>query len=323
MNSTDKSSNIMQFGKDTIAQAASFHQSNFLYRSEEFPGSKFLESLQAEVESGRVLFVENQQSDTAIYYRHLPWDSEYFETPTYRIEFLTSSRSRDSAIREYRLLLDRLIARMRSAHDRLYVFSEVPSQAIDPIQSLCLSGWKMVETRLMYYNDALQRYDYPHRFPVRAASLDDIPNLREVASSARNNFDRFHSDCFFSLEIADEFLATFVENSVKGFADVTLVPDLDANEPGAFLTGNFVAPTEAPPDAKIAKMVLSAVGGKRRGWYVKLISEMSYFFKDRGIDVCYMATQSTNKAVIRTWEKLGYSYGKSSHVFAYASEGTK
>lgn len=61
-------------------------------------------------------------------------------------------------------------------------------------------------------------------------------------------------------------------------------------------------------------MILSAVGEQRRGWYVKLISELSHYFKERGVDTCFMTTQSTNRAVIRTWEKLGYSFGRCAHV---------
>lgn len=33
-----------------------------------------------------------------------------------------------------------------------------------------------------------------------------------------------------------------------------------------------------------------------------------------GVDTCFMTTQSTNRAVIRTWEKLGYSFGRCAHV---------
>jgi len=313
----------MQAKKEMLLQAAAFHPSSFLYRDQEALGAMLLEKMTADSASGNVLLLEGDGADTALYYRYLPWDSQYFDIPTYRLELLASALSRRGALDEYCGLLQSLASSVKSTHDRFYAFAEVPSEAVDAMQALCLSGWRLVETRLTYCNDSLQQFGYPHRFPVREATLDDVGNLREIAAIARNNFDRFHADCFFSTEVADNFLATFVENSIKGFADVTLVPALDNNEPGAFLTGNFL-PQSSLSAKKMAKMVLSAVGEKRRGWYVKLISEMSYLFKEKGIDVCYMTTQSTNKAVIRTWEKLGYSYGKSSHIFAFvADEGQR
>lgn len=177
-----------------------------------------------------------------------------------------------------------------------------------------MAGWRVVESRLTYYHDKLQQFDHSHRFKVREARMDDIANLRQVAAVSRNAFDRFHADFFFSPATADAYLSTFVENSVNGFADVVLVPAVDENAPNAFLTGSFVRGIQELPHRRIARMILSAVGEQRRGWYVKLISELSHYFKERGVDTCFMTTQSTNRAVIRTWEKLGYSFGRCAHV---------
>lgn len=305
----------MSYPDVLIAQAAQFSPTSFLHKLHNLLGNDLLSTLETDVKNGNVAKFSDTENQTTVYYRHLQWDSDYFGVPTYRIELMCSKSIAKPAIDSYKKCISALSAKLKETHGTAYLFAEIPSEAIFPIQALCVSEWRLVETRLTYYTDQIQSYNYTKRFPVRAATADDIENLKCTAMKSRNDFDRFHADCFFSEQTADKFLATFVENSVRGFADITLVPNPDDNSPDAFLTANLLPANPSMPDKTSARMILSAVGEKRRGWYVKLISEMSYIFKDKGIDIAFMTTQSTNKAVIRTWEKLGYSYGRSSHVF--------
>ncbi|MFC1701369.1 hypothetical protein ACFL1J_01280 [Pseudomonadota bacterium] len=302
------------------AQAAFFTPTSFFHKSHSLLGVEFLEGIQKECDRGNLKIVQSSSTHTAIFYKHLPWDSDYFGIPTFRIEFITSSLEKSEAIEEIESVLVKLTAVLLATHKRFYIFAELPCEAICSIQSLCISQWKMVETRLTYYQEAIGNYNYLRRFPVRYATQADISGLRSTAMKARNDFDRFHADFFFSEKVADGFLATFIENSINGFADITLVPNPDDNPPGAFLTANILPTSNALPEKRLARMILSAVDESRRGWYLKLISEMSYIFRDKGIDVAFMTTQATNRAVIRTWEKLGYSLGKTSHVFAKVVE---
>lgn len=304
----------MTFDPRLLAQAALFHPMSFLTRTPEAAAAQFLRSLDAEVGGGQVELLESEDGSSRVYWRRLGWDTDYFGVPMYRVDFFQSTLDGSAAIEAYRTLLQQLQAVVGAASEKFYVFAEVPSDAVLPLQGACAAGWRLVESRLTYYHDRLQQFDYAQRFKVRQASADDIPNLREVAALSRNQFDRFHADPFFSAATADAYLSTFVENSVKGFADVVLVPAVDELPPNAFLTGNFVAETPEFASRKIARMILSAVGEKRRGWYVKLIAELSQHFKAHGVDTCHMTTQSTNRAVIRTWEKLGYSFGRCAHV---------
>lgn len=301
-----------------LAQAALFHPASFLTRAPEAAAEQFLQKLEAETAGGELLVITSGDESTRVYYRKLAWDSEYFGVPMYRVEFFSSTLDGESAVTAYRELLETLKNTVAAHSDSFYVFAEIPSDAILPLQGGCAAGWRLVESRLTYYHDRLQQFDYPQRFKVRQAVVEDIPNLREVAAVSRNAFDRFHSDYFFSAATADAYLSTFVENSVKGFADVVLVPAVDNLPPNAFLTGSY-APEFA--GKKIARMILSAVGTQRRGWYVKLIAELSQHFKAQGVDICHMTTQSTNRAVIRTWEKLGYSFGRCAHVLVL-TQGT-
>jgi dTDP-4-amino-4,6-dideoxy-D-galactose acyltransferase len=133
---------------------------------------------------------------------------------------------------------------------------------------------------------------------------------------ARNPFDRYHADPFFPQSVSDEYLATFIENSVNGFADIVMVPADGESLPGAFFSANLTPYKDSSVGLKLGRIVLVAVGEDRSGWHLRLMTEMTYHFKKCGVQVGYMATQSTNRAVIRNCEKLGYRYGRCTHVFA-------
>ncbi|MCY4753428.1 GNAT family protein [Pelomonas aquatica] len=304
----------MNIDPQLLAQAAIFHPMSFLMRAPESAAEQFLQKLDADVASGSLQVVASSDWASRIYFRRLAWDTDYFGVPMYRVDFFRSALEGEAAVLAFRDLLETLKSNVAQNADKYYVFAEIPSDAIYPLQGACMAGWRLVESRLTYYHDRLQQFEYAQRFKVREATTDDVLNLRDVAAVSRNAFDRFHADFFFSPAAADAYLSTFVENSVKGFADVVLVPAVDDLHPNAFLTGNYVPELPELPGKKIARMILSAVGEKRRGWYVKLIAELSHYFKAHGVDTCHMTTQSTNRAVIRTWEKLGYSFGRCAHV---------
>lgn len=203
---------------------------------------------------------------------------------------------------------------INSSLSEYYIFSEVPCEDTGVIAGVTGAGWHLIETRITCYRDDLQDFSYSNRSPVRSAVERDIKELRMAAIEAVNHYDRFHADAFFSKKESDEFLATFIENSVKGFADEVIVPaDGPAN---AFLTGNYLASPPALSHRKMGKMVLSAVTKSRRGWYVKLIAELSYKFKEKGLDTVLMTTQATNRAVLKVWHRHGYQFGRCTHIFS-------
>jgi len=307
----------------TIMEGYTYSPLSFLNRRQEALGADFLKALQSDVSSGELSCIKDGSGQTEIYYRALPWDTNYFKIPTYRIDFMHSLLMKGEGVASLENLLVTLDSQLSKLHGKYYIFAEIPSEGLTSLQALCLARWKLIETRLTYFSDKVQSHAYPKRFATKDATAEDIEPLRITAKACRNDFDRFHADFSFSEEVADEFLGTFIENSIKGYADITMIPEASDGAPDAFLTANLMPAEYCGDSAKIGKMILSAVGRSRRGWYVKLISEMTYRFKDLGIDLAFMTTQSTNRAVIKTWEKLGYSYGKSTHVFAMVSGGAK
>jgi dTDP-4-amino-4,6-dideoxy-D-galactose acyltransferase len=262
-----------------------------------------------------IITISSKEVHFLFYVSQLKWDSDYFGVPTLKLQAVlyppeTSLEALSAAVATFKA--------QQLSHS--YIFIEIPSEDILLIQALGQNGFRTVETRLTYFNDDLAAYQEP-RYAVRKATEADIPNLRRVAAMMRNDFDRFHADPVFSAQKADDFLATYVENSIKGFTDVVLVPDAENLASDSFLTANYFLNQWDFLGKKVSKMVLSAVSSDtNRGWYLKLISEMTYHLRDEvGSDVIFMNTQSTNRAVFRTWEKLGYRLGGTTHILSFSS----
>lgn len=249
--------------------------------------------------------------------RHLQWDSSYFGIPTYKLLFVHYGHEDDALLRK----ATRLFATEFFTQQGRYCFAEIPSEDIRVIQALNASAFTLVETRLTYYLDLLT-FD-KERFETREATLRDAENLKRVARETRNAYDRFHADSVFTARQADEFLATYVEQSLKGFADFVMVPSAPGVPPDAFLTANYLKDEWEPLGTRISKMVLSAVAPSCKGWYMKLISEMGYHLRDVGAQYAFMHPAATNRAAIHSYEKLGCKYGKAVHVLSRNSLGSR
>jgi dTDP-4-amino-4,6-dideoxy-D-galactose acyltransferase len=243
----------------------------------------------------------------------LEWDSTFFKIETYKlINVLFDTNSLEILSKGVELFLNQI-----KRDKPQYVFIEMPSEDTLLIQALNTARFKLIETRLTYFNDKVLEYNYPERYKVRKAKVDDIDNLMAIASTMRNNFDRFHADKTFDLQIADSFLSKYVEEAIKGFCDIVIVPNEEGINSDSFLTANFFENLWALLDKNISKMVLSAVSSQtNKGWYIKLISEMMYIMKEKGVEFVYLNTQSTNRQVFRTWEKLGFKLGSTTHILS-------
>ena len=254
-----------------------------------------------------------QGTQFSFYQQFLAWDTEYFKIPTYKLLTVlfenTTYLTLQNAVKDF--------VNKTTSENRGYYFIEIPSEDTMLLQALTANGFKFVETRLTYFRGNLDALDTPQRYQVRKAKNSDIDMLKEVARNTRNIYDRIHADTNFNIEIADEYLATYIENAIKGFADIVLIPN-DQNYPSeAFLTANYLKHEWKALNKNISKMVLSAVAPSCKGWYQKLITEMTYHLKDNGAEYIFMNTQSTNRAVFKIWERLGYRLGSTSHILVF------
>ena len=247
-----------------------------------------------------------------IYFRKLDWDTDFFGIPTFRIEY--TSLPLDIPFVKVQSAFNRLFDNLSTALPEFYLFAEAPSEDTAVIAGMGGAGWRLIETRVTYFRDDLKNFNYSTRAEVRKATESDIPELRRCAMETVNNYDRFHADDFFTRSEADNFLAIFIENSVKGFADEVMVP---ANGPAnAFITAKYLSSPPSLAHRKLGKMVVSAVAPQRRGWYKRLIGEMSMRFKEQGVDTGFLTTQATNRAVIKVWAHHGYRFGRCTHIFS-------
>ena len=297
---------------DETRERVLFHSPlNFIRSDEARLTEHVLAGFNKALEAGQL----TQYGDTARFYlRYLAWDSDYFGCPTYRLDFADWDVGLDDVPAKLAAVVGNIRAALAQKHGKYYLFSDVPSEDLNVMQALGMAGMRLVETKLTYFHDDLANFSWPERFVTRHATADDISDLKRVAMETRNYFDRYHADPFYTQAGADRYIGTYLENSIKGFADFVAVPDLDP--PGAFFTCDLIPPEKSPLGKTLGHIALVAVEPARRGWHLKLMSEVSYQFAAAGVAVAYMSTQITNRAVIKNCEKLGYRYGRASHIFA-------
>lgn len=245
---------------------------------------------------------------------YLEWDSRYFGCSTYRLEFSEWDEGVPDPAECVAQALAELQLELAARHGRYYLFAEVPSEDVVVMQALGLARLRLIETRLTYVRENLSELKGKTHHAVRPATESDIPDLRVTAMRARNNYDRFHADTFFSEEVADTFVAEYVEQCVRGLTDIVLVPDENTQSPDAFICGALSI--AAPEGIRAGRLVLTAVANTRKGWYRHLNEALLAWMQANGMSYCLNTTQSTNRAVIHVCEQLGYKYGRATHVFA-------
>lgn len=261
-----------------------WHPTEFLIRN--FPGS----------------FEVFPVSDDEIAVKKLPWDSEFFGSPIFKIDYLPEDAGSE-----------KIVAAIPEKEVMGLVFAEVPTRATCAIRNLGKAGFTMVETRLTYFHTLKQ---LPVRTKAsRMAVSEDLPFLQKTASGAVNEFDRYHTDLFFSNQMANRYLETYISNCLNGFAETIFVPDLP--DPPA----SFVAVSNAPmpnlkSGLKFYRIPLTACLPENRGWHYHLCLEALHYAANQGAIALVMTTQAANSAVIHNCEKLGFKLGSTFHIFS-------
>lgn len=245
--------------------------------------------------------------------QRLQWDSDFFGYEVARLHGIWAP-GRQLGLRDDVTpgveLLHGALARLRE-RNTAYVFATIDATDLPTLRTFSGAGFELIETRLHYHRPL----DGPpaDRYPTRLAVADDVPSLAAVAAQTVNHFDRFHADPFIDESDAHRLMEQWVRASVTGgFADATVV--IDEPSPLAFCTAKYHQEHWDRWGLRLAQPVLSAVSPERRGWYVKIISELNEHLRSVGAEHSWLVTQITNNAVVRSWEKLGYGFGKGEHV---------
>jgi dTDP-4-amino-4,6-dideoxy-D-galactose acyltransferase len=244
---------------------------------------------------------------------HLAWDSNYFGTPTYRLftGLFGSETSTGQLLNASAALQQKLVSQ-----GSFYAFSLVVAEDTALLQALTGSGWRLIETRLNFYCPVAE-ITLPAPVPVRLAELSEAEYIGQISAAARNDFDRFHADPWFGPERGDAFLARYAQAAVEGsYADAVLLPNELGLPIDSFLAISDVPMLPGLPGSAASRVLLTAVGPQNRGWHLKLVAETVRRAASLQHNYVLMTTQSTNKAVFRTCEKLGFRLGNVTHVLA-------
>lgn len=244
----------------------------------------------------------------------LPWDSEFFGRGMARLNAVVRPGTVADLREDSQLASEALDAVLAEAKRRNvdYVLSPAAPSNLHFLRVLAKSGFELIETRCHYHRALLEPPQ--QRYATRLATPDDVPSLARAARTMVNPFDRFHADPAIAPTDADRMMERWVEASiVNGFADATIVPAVD--QPEAFCTAKYHRQHWAGWNIKLSQPVLSAVSPRHRGWYIRILMELDEHLRSIGAEHSFLITQITNNAVVRSWEKIGYQFGKGEHVF--------
>ena len=246
--------------------------------------------------------------------QHLPWDTEFFGTDTYRLfTGLFGAETNPAALAQVAGSLRAQLAQ----RGPYYAFSVVPAEDVSLLQALSGGGWRLVETRLNFYRPTAEPLALPPA-AVRLARPEEAVHIGRVSAAARNDYDRFHADPWFGAARADAMLARYAEATVAGSyaADAVLVPDEPGLPVDSFLAIGDSAADAGVPGSGASRVLLTAVGPQNRGWHIRLVAETVRRAAALSLPYVLMTTQATNRAVFRTCEKLGFRLGSTTHVMA-------
>lgn len=221
----------------------------------------------------------------------LEWDSAYWGTPFIRINGSVNQAE---------------LSQTLSEANSYYAFAEVPVEEIAQLRLLEEVGFRMVETRLTYFHALGDILSDGRR--SRMATVEDVPFLKNAAGQAVNPFDKYHADPFFSESMATQYLETYIENCVRGFAECVFVPDLES-PPFAFAALSKLKLPGWNNAQPLFRIPLTACLPTQKGWHFDLCLAALKYAKNEGAAGLVMTTQATNKAVIHNCEKLGFKLG--------------
>lgn len=242
--------------------------------------------------------------------KKMVWDSDYFGFENYKIINVLFDHNNIATLIKATSIFKRDYCNVPQA----YYFFDIPSEDTFLQQAFTGNGFRLIETRLNYYINNLKEYIPKERFSTRLAGENDAQHLRNIAMKMQNRFDRVHADEQISNIIADKYIGQFAFNSVKGFADFVLVPDVKGNIPFGFLA--FNKPLDIG-ELKVSKLVLTAIDNStEKGWLYKLVSETIYKLREHDTDYLTTITQSSNTPAFKTWEKFGFKLGFVTNMIA-------
>ena len=140
----------------------------------------------------------------------------------------------------------------------------------------------------------------------RPATVDDIPRLRAIALTAHRD-TRFHADDRFDPARCDELYATWIENSVRGYATHVIVADRDGSAIG-YITLHIDVHEEGQTLARTARIGLFAVDEQWRGQGVgrHLLRRAAQILQEQGVGDTSVVTPGRNIGALKLYKRAGF-----------------
>jgi len=140
---------------------------------------------------------------------------------------------------------------------------------------------------------------------TRRGTPDDIPRLREIAAASHLD-TRFHSDPNFDSARCRELYATWIENSVNGYADQVIVAERD-DEVVGYITLH-VDESKTPGAARTARIGLFAVDERRRNQGVgrDLLRRAADVLRELGVGTTSVVAAGRNAGGLKVYRSEGF-----------------
>ncbi|HTQ78680.1 MAG TPA: GNAT family N-acetyltransferase [Thermoanaerobaculia bacterium] len=217
--------------------------------------------------------------------RFLPWDSEFFGV---RIGSVLPHRLDAETLAAVRLF------EQENAIDCLYFLADLDDA--ETLRQAEDAGFRLVDLRV-----TLERRGPPPppaAAEIRPAEERDLPILRALARESHTD-SRFYYDGHFSRERCAALYEAWIENSVRGWADRVLVPEIDGRA-----AGYITCHRAGPPRIGLLAVHPTAQG---RGVGGALIRAALAGFAAEGIERVSVVTQGRNVRAQRAYQHHGFT----------------
>ena len=258
----------------------------------------------------------------------LDWDTKHFGIQMAKIEYLIAKGEYSDCFELKSALLSNLLTKC-SERGIIHLTARVHTEDISSIHALESSGFRIMDTRIMYSLD-LRRKRMVHEpvssktsCCVRQFKQNDVDKLANIAlesfKGGRVATDRFHADPSLSREKSDQLYVKWVVNSCQGLADAVFVSEIDGI-PVGYITCKVYNLQSQKLGVRFGSMIISAVSlsARQKGVYNTMFDAGLRWLADR-VDIVEVGTQIGNYLVQRVWTKFGFVPNRSQHTLVRAS----
>jgi dTDP-4-amino-4,6-dideoxy-D-galactose acyltransferase len=134
---------------------------------------------------------------------------------------------------------------------------------------------------------------------TRAGDFNDVPSLRKLASENHTQ-TRFFNDPNFGVEKARLLYSTWIENSIRGYADIVMIAE-DMNKISGYITGHLNSDGSG-------QIGLVGVSKSMRGYGIGelLIRTILFWFYQHGVEKIQVVAQGSNIPALYLYQKTGF-----------------